>query len=133
LRVVVAAVSAIASGVVAGAWMGVLVAATSYGAGVRPRRWLRENARLSRRFCGCGVAVAGAVLVGDVLRTSHDRVALALTCVAVTLLLALATWLLLVEQDDDGSIGTPDEPEWWPAFERELEAWTRRPRVPTQR
>jgi hypothetical protein len=55
----------------------------------------------------------------------HGRAALALTCLAVAFLLAAASWLLLVEPDDDGTIEGPDEPEWWPAFERELEEWTR--------
>ena len=58
---------------------------------------------------------------------------LTLTCFAATLLIALASWLLLVEEDDDYPGETPDEPEWWPAFERELDAWTRRTRVPVGR
>jgi len=62
----------------------------------------------------------------------HDRVALAFTCGAVALLIAFAGWLLLVESnDDDYPAETPDDPEWWPAFERDLETWTRQARVPS--
>jgi len=66
-----------------------------------------------------------------VLVSDHQRLALALTCGAAALLLGFATWVLLVEPDDRYPSDTPDEPEWWPAFERELEAWTQRRHVPS--
>jgi hypothetical protein len=76
------------------------------------------------------VVTSGTAFAG-VLVVSHDRPALALTCVATAFLIVLSTWLLLVEEDDDYPGETPHEPEWWPAFERDLEAWTRQARVPT--
>jgi hypothetical protein len=128
-----AAIAAIACGVVAGASVGLLVAAVSRGAGVRPRQWLRDNAGLSRRVGGWGATGAAAVVVAGIFGDGHDRTGLAFTCIAVTLLIAIASWLVLVEPDDDGSTEAPDEPEWWPAFERELETWTRRSRLPAHR
>jgi len=92
---------------------------------------LRHHEGLARH-AGRGLALAGSVTaVIGVLASGHQRLALALTCAAAALLLGFATWLLLVEPDDHDPSGTPDEPQWWPAFERELEAWTRRARVPS--
>jgi hypothetical protein len=51
------------------------------------------------------------------------------TCLGAALLLAFATWLLLIESDDDGESRT-DDPDWWPEFERELGIWSRRLKVP---
>ncbi len=127
---VVAAVAAIASSVLAGASTGILLAAAGRGGGVRPRRSLRESGQLARRCGGCVAIAAATAAIAGVLAERHERAALALTCVAVTVLIAVTSWLLLVEPDDDGPGETPDDPEWWPAFERELEVWTRRSRVP---
>jgi hypothetical protein len=122
---VVAAVAAIASSVLSGLSVGVVAAAAALGHGIRPRRSLRERSRIATR-CGGSVAVAAAaVAAAGVVGEEHGRAALALTCLAVAFLLAAASWLLLVEPDDGGSDDAPDEPEWWPAFERELEEWTR--------
>jgi hypothetical protein len=127
---VVAAVVAIASSVLAGLSVGVVAAAAALGHGVRPRRRLREKSRIATR-CGSSVAIATAGVAGaGVIAEQHGRATLALTCLAVSLLLAAASWLLLVEPDDNGTTDGPNEPEWWPAFERELEEWTRG-RVPT--
>jgi len=123
--------AAIASSVFAGASAGVLLAALSRG-DVRPRRSLRDHGRLARPGAACVAFAATLLTVGGVEAARHDRVALAFTCVAVALLLAFASWLLLVEPDDDDyPADTPDEPEWWPAFERDFEAWSRRARVPS--
>ncbi len=75
------------------------------------------------------VAATGVTLAG-VIAERHQQAALALTCLAVSILLAIASWVLLVEADDDGPDEIPDDPEWWPAFERQLEDWTRQRRVP---
>jgi hypothetical protein len=126
-----AAVAAIASSILAGASTGIVLAATVRGGGFRPRRSLRERSHVARRCGGCIASAAAVATIAAALAERHERPALALTCVAVTLLIALASWLLLVEPDDGYPGETPDEPEWWPAFERELEVWTRRSRVPT--
>jgi hypothetical protein len=127
---VVATVAALASSVLAGASTGIALASVGVGGGVRPRRSLRESGQLARRGGGCIALAAATAAIASVLGEDHDRPALALTCVAVMLLIAVASWLLLVEPDDDDPGETPDEPEWWPGFERELEAWTRQSRVP---
>ena len=73
--------------------------------------------------------LGGAAAVGA---TERLRLGLATTCVVAALLIGCAAWLLLVEADDDGgNAELPDEPEWWPQFERDLDEWTRLRRVPT--
>jgi MFS family permease len=129
----VAAIAAIASSVLAGLSAGVVAAAAALGHGVRPRRRLRERSRIATRWGGSVAIAAAAVAAAGVIAERHGRVALALTCLAVILLLALAAWLLLIERDEGGPGEAPDEPEWWPAFERELDEWTRRSRVPAHR
>ena len=57
---------------------------------------------------------------------AYERPALLATCVAVVALTGFATWVLLIEADDDDRFAASGEPEWWPTFERELEAWSRR-------
>jgi hypothetical protein len=71
------------------------------------------------------------LLIGTigVAGTQHFRTALGPTCLAAALLFALATWLILIESDDHGEAKSPDEPEWWPDFERELDLWSRAPKI----
>ena len=119
---------AIASSVLAGASAGVVLAAASNG-DLRPRRALRHHCGVARCVGSCLVLAGSVTAVFGVFASDHQRLALALTCIAAALLLGFATWVLLVEPDDHYPSDTPDEPEWWPAFERELEAWTQRARV----
>jgi hypothetical protein len=129
-RGVGAAVLALASSILAGASVGLLAARAAGGAGVRPRRWLREAGHAVAPVASCVAAAASAVAIAGGLRADDSRTTLALTCLAAAALIAFATWLVLVEADDGGSAERPDEPEWWPAFERDLDEWTRG-RVPT--
>jgi uncharacterized membrane protein YfcA len=110
----------------AGAAIGVLLAVAGLGVGVRPRPWLRAAGRAATGV-SCLVALAASAFAAEgVLRAEYSPPALAATCVGVALLIAFAAWLLSVEPDDGGyPLATPDEPEWWPAFEREFEEWTR--------
>jgi hypothetical protein len=113
-----------------GASLGVLVATAGGGRGVRPRRLLRDH-RLAVLLGGSCIACAASLAaIAAFLDVPRERTLLALTCLAVVLLLALASWVLLVESDDDDDDDTPIDPAWWPDFERELEEWTRKPRVP---
>ena len=110
--------------------MGVLCATRGWSEGVRPRRFFREHARGTD---ACATALAGAGLVAaTVAITGADRFqwTLASTCAAAGLLLAVATWLLSVEPDDEGDAEDPLEPKWWPQFERELAEWQRTNRIP---
>jgi hypothetical protein len=126
-------VAAIASSVVTGAATGALLATAGRGHGFRARQSLRGHTHAVRQG-GASVAAASVLAtLACVLTVSRDRMGLALTCFAATLLIALASWLLLVEEDDDYPGATPDEPEWWPAFERELDEWKRSTRVPAGR
>ena len=122
--------AAIASSIVTGAATGALLATAGRGHGFRARQSLRRHASTVMRAGGSAAAAAVLATLACVLAVSRDRTGLALTCFAVVLLIAFASWLLLVEEDDDHPGETPHEPEWWPAFERELDAWTRRSRVP---
>ena len=126
-------VAAIASSVVAGAATGALLASAGRGHGFRARQALRRHAHAVRQGGGSVAAVSILATLTCVLSVSRDRMGLTLTCFAATLLIALASWLLLVEEDDDYPGETPDEPEWWPAFERELDEWKRSTRVPAGR
>lgn len=115
----------------AGAAFGVLAAALAWVRDVRPRRFLRAHA--SALSAAAGAIAAAAVGIAALSVTQADRLQQALvpTCAAVCLLLALATWLLLVEPDDDGGdADDADEPKWWPQFEEELADWSRKTRVP---
>jgi hypothetical protein len=121
---------AIASSLPLGAALGVVAAALSHG-NVRPRRALREHRRLAAST-GVSVAVAtSAVVAVAATQVGYQRIWLALTCATVALLTAFVAWLLLVESDDDDRTDVPFEPEWWPAFERELEEWMRGSRLPS--
>jgi hypothetical protein len=125
-----AAVLALASSTVAGASIGLVLAASGRASGVRPRAWLRRaGSGLTRAGSVAAVAASALAIVGG-LGAQDSQPALALTCFGAAALIAFATWLLLVEPEDDDSTDGPNEPDWWPAFERELEDWTRG-RVPT--
>ena len=126
-------VAAIASSIVTGAAAGALLATAGRGHGFRARQSLRRHAQAVRRGGGSIAAASVLATAACVLAVSGDRTGLVLTCFGVSLLIAFASWLLLVEEDDDHPGETPHEPEWWPAFERELDAWTRRSRVPAGR
>jgi hypothetical protein len=126
-------VAAIASSVVTGAATGALLATAGRGHGFRARQSLRRHAHAVRQGGGSVAAASVVATLACVLTVSRGRTGLALTCFAATLLIAFASWLLLVEEDDDYPGETPDEPEWWPAFERELDDWTRSTRVPAGR
>jgi hypothetical protein len=88
---------------------------------------------------GVGVAagaVAGITLVvAAIAVTSTDslRWTLAVTCLAAGALVAIATWLVSVEPDDEGDADEVVEPKWWPDFERELAEWQQSRRVPAGR
>ena len=122
--------AAVLSSAVAGVSAGVLLAVASRGNGYRARSSLRYHAVFARKS-GTALAVAGSIVCGlGVSAVTRERLSLALTCLACAFLLALASWLLLVEEDDDYPCETPDEPTWWPDFERQLHDWADRDRVP---
>jgi hypothetical protein len=124
-------VASIASSLVAGAATGIVLATVGRVNGFRARSFLRRNAPVVRRGAVGLAAVSAGATLACVLSVGRDPAALGLTCVATWFLIALSSWLLLVEEDDDYPGEAPDEPEWWPAFERELAVWTRHWRVPT--
>jgi drug/metabolite transporter (DMT)-like permease len=124
-------IAAIASSLPLGASAGMFVAASSRGS-VRPRRLLREHRALARWSGACLALAAAVVAVLAAAQVTYQRPGLLVTCGVVALLVGFVAWLLLVEEaDDDYPLQTPGEPEWWPAFERELEEWTRTTRVPS--
>jgi hypothetical protein len=108
--------------------LGVLGAARTRGS-VRPCRRLREHGGLATWSCG-SVTLGGAVTLAIAsAQVNYQRTFLAVTCGAIVLLVAVVAWLLLVETDDGDAEASGDEPEWWPTFERELEAWSRETRA----
>jgi len=124
-------IAAIASSFPLGASAG-MVAATSSRGGVRPRRLLRDHRTLASWSGVCLALAAAGVSAVAAAQVRYQRPALLITCGVVALLVGFVAWLLLVEEaDDDYPPQTPGEPEWWPAFERELEEWTRTTRVPS--
>src|SRR3954468_10765250 len=108
-----------------------MIVATCSRGTVRPRRVVRDHPGLVR-WGGACVAFAFAVTTtAAAALVSYERAWLVATCAAVALLVGFVAWLLLVEKSDDGDPSQPPtEPEWWPAFERELDEWTRT-RVPS--
>ena len=123
------AVAFIAS-VALGASSGVLLATGTWAEGVRPRRLVREHKTAVTRIAMLAGVLSLAAAAGAIASAEYLRMALAPTCAATAFLLAIALWLLLVEADEEGDAADPDEPQWWPAFERDFEAWTQRTRVP---
>ncbi len=122
---------AFAASLLAGPSMGIIAASAGWVQGVRPRQFLRECRPLLRR-CAFGFASMGLVL-GAVGVAEADRLQAALgsTCAAAAFLVAIATWLLLVEPEDEGDEPNGlDEPKWWPQFEADLADWTRQTRIP---
>jgi hypothetical protein len=120
---------AFTAALIAGISAGLFCALRASADGVRPRRVLRERRTilepLSVFVAGCGLLGAIAGVIG----ADHLRWALAPTCAAAGLLIAIATWLVLVEPDDHGEIDSWGDPHWWPQFEQDLDEW-RRSRIP---
>ena len=120
---------AFSAALIAGIASGLFCAIRASGEGVRPRRLLREHRRVLEPL---SAAVAGVALVGTVIGivgADHLRWALAPTCAAAGLLIAIASWLVLVEPDDNGEVDSWGDPHWWPQFERDLDEW-QRTRIP---
>lgn len=122
---VVAALTGLACSVLGGVSTGVLVAMTTRGEGIRPRAALRAYGRRARWCAGCLTLVFSVGVLAGVLLVEYNRVWLGLTCLAAMMLVTVATWLLLIETDDDDPGAVPDDPAWWPEFERELREWAR--------
>jgi hypothetical protein len=120
---------AFTAAVIAGISAGLFCALRTSADGVRPRRLLREHRPglepLSVIVAGCGLLGAIAGVIG----ADHLRWSLAPTCAAAGLLIAIASWLVLVEPDDHGEVDSWGDPHWWPQFEQDLDEW-RRTRVP---
>lgn len=111
--------------------MGIIAATAGWVNGVRPRTVLREHSLLLSR-AAFGLASVGLVL-GAIGVAEVDRLQAALgsTCAAAAFLVAIATWLLLVEPEDEGEEQDGlDEPKWWPQFEQDLADWSRQSRIP---
>ena len=120
---------AFAGALSAGIASGLFCAIRATGEGVRPRRLLREHRHVLEPL---SAAVAGVALIGAVIGVvgaDHLRWALAPTCAAAGLLIAIASWLVLVESDDNGEVDSWGDPHWWPQFEQDLDEW-RRTRIP---
>jgi hypothetical protein len=121
---------AFTAAVIAGISAGLFCALRTSADGVRPRRLLREHRPalepLSVIVAGCGLLGAIAGVIG----ADHLRWSLAPTCAATGLLIAIASWLVLVEPDDHGEVDSWGDPHWWPQFEQDLDEW-RRTRVPS--
>jgi hypothetical protein len=129
----VAALTGIGCSVLGGVSTGVLLAATTRGEGIRARAALRAHGRTATWSAACLTLVFSVGVLAGVLSVEYNRVWLGLTCLAAMLLLTVATWLVLIETDDDDEPGeVPDDPAWWPEFECELREWARN-RVPAGR
>jgi general stress protein CsbA len=128
---VAAVILAIASSVMLGVSSGALAATRSH-ASLRPCRLLLEHRWLTRWSCACVALTAAIVAVLASIQVDYERAELVLTCSVVASLAGFVVWLLLVEGDDDPPAEPPDEPEWWPTFERELEEWSKT-RIPVAR
>jgi hypothetical protein len=120
---------AFAAAITAGISAGLLCAIRASADGVRPRRVLREHRTVLEPLSAVMSSLALLGAVAGVVGADHLRWALAPTCAATAMLLAIASWLVLVEPDDNGEVDSWGDPQWWPEFERDLEEW-RRSRTP---
>lgn len=106
-----------------------VVSATCARGSLRPCRRLREHGTVAV-WVSALVALAGGAMVGvAAAQVDYQRAFLVVTCGAIVLVVAVTSWLLLVETDEGDAHASDDEPEWWPTFERDFEEWTRRTRV----
>jgi hypothetical protein len=121
---------AFGASVLAGIAGGVLGATRAWADGVRPRRLIRER---DGAFTAAAFVMAIAVVVAATAIAGSDalRASLAVSCAAAAVLFAVASWLFLVEPDDDSESEPSLEPSWWPQFERDFTAWSRTRRRPT--
>lgn len=120
---------AFTAALIAGISAGLFCALRASADGVRPRRVLREHRTVLEPL---SLIVAGTGLLGaiaGVVGADHLRWALAPTCAAAGLLIAIASWLVLVEPDDNGEVDSWGDPHWWPQFEQDLDEW-QRTRIP---
>lgn len=120
---------AFTAALIAGISAGLFCALRASADGVRPRRVLREHRTVLEPL---SLIVAGTGLIGaiaGVVGADHLRWALAPTCAAAGLLIAIASWLVLVEPDDNGEVDSWGDPHWWPQFEQDLDEW-QRTRIP---
>jgi len=125
-----AVATAFGASIFAGLAIGAFGATRRWLDGVRPRSIIRRHLAL---FEGCTfllTTVAVAVASVAVSRVDSTRLTLAVSSAAVAALVAVASWLVLVERDDDGDLAPSPEPNWWPQFERELDDWNRARRTP---
>jgi hypothetical protein len=122
---------AFAPSLLVGQGLGILAATADVVDGVRPRNVLRLHPRLAGRLAVILTALGVTLGAAGVADAARLRVALGITCAAAAFLLALATWVLLIEPDDEGGDRNGlDEPKWWPQFESDLHDWIRRTRIP---
>jgi hypothetical protein len=120
---------AFAAALVAGISAGLFCAIRASADGVRPRRILREHRSVLEPLSVAIVVIGLIGAIAGVIGADHLRWALAPTCASAGLLVAIASWLVLVEPDDRGDIDSWGDPHWWPQFERDLDDW-QRSRIP---
>jgi hypothetical protein len=120
---------AFAATLMAGVSAGLFCAIRASADGVRPRRVLRDHRSVLEPLSAVIVVVGLLGAIAGVITADHLRWALAPTCAAAGLLVAIASWLVLVEPDDRGDVDSWGDPHWWPQFERDLDDW-RRSRIP---
>jgi hypothetical protein len=120
---------AFTAALIAGISAGLFCALRASADGVRPRRILREHRTVLEPLSAIVTCIALGGAIGGVIGADHLRWALAPTCAAAGLLIAIASWLVLVEPEDDGEIDAWGDPHWWPQFEQDLDDW-RRSRIP---
>jgi hypothetical protein len=120
---------AFAAALIAGISAGLFCAVRASADGVRPRRVLREYRSILEPLSATVVCIAILGAVAGIVTADHLRWALAPTCAAAGVLVAIASWLVLVEPDDRGEIDSWGDPHWWPQFEQDLDEW-RRSRIP---
>jgi hypothetical protein len=116
---------AFGASVAAGVGGGIFGATRQWTQSVRPRRFVREHRPAFEGFGFVLTMVAVGVAALTVAGADVMRFALGVSCAAAGVLLAVASWLLLIESDDDDEPNLSPEPSWWPEFERELDEWSR--------